>query len=170
MRNFDRTVMYSCGITGRRSRTPVFAAHTSARSWTRPSARSRYHHVEFDRLDATRTQSHTLLALVHRGESTRFGREHDFRRIRTPDDFRRLVPLTTTADLWRERWEPALPHLNGATWPGAIALTGSPASPLPSTAELLEVTCACLSHSPLHGSRRPAGSAAAFGPAAVSGR
>src|SRR5205814_10308954 len=42
--------------------------------------------------------------------------DHDFRRIRTADDYRRLVPLTTRAELWRAYWEPALPHFAGATW------------------------------------------------------
>lgn len=50
------------------------------------------------------------------------------------------MPLTTAAELWRDRWEPALPHLNGATWPGAIALKGSPTAPLPCTTELLDAS------------------------------
>ncbi len=103
-------------------------------------AHCRYHHAHFDRLNTARSQAHTLTALVHRAQSTRFGREHDFRRIRTAEDFRRLVPLTTAAELWRDRWEPALPHLNGATWPGAIALKGSPTAPLPCTTELLDAS------------------------------
>ncbi len=58
-----------------------------------------------------------LLGLLNEARNTRFGVEHDFRRIHTVEDYRRLVPLTTRVDLWRDYWEPALPHVAGATWP-----------------------------------------------------
>jgi hypothetical protein len=48
-----------------------------------------------------------LLGLVHRALATRFGRDHDFRRIRTIGDYRRLVPLYSRAELWREYWQQA---------------------------------------------------------------
>jgi hypothetical protein len=67
--------------------------------------------VRFDRLRPERTQLRTLLGLVHRARATAFGREHDFDRIRSPGDFRRLVPLRTPAELAREYPEP------GQTWP-----------------------------------------------------
>src|SRR5437660_5209160 len=76
--------------------------------------------VELDRQSLARCQSRTLLGLVHKGHSTRFGRDHDFRRIRNAEDFQRLVPLRTPAELWREYWQPAFPNLGGATWPGPI--------------------------------------------------
>ena len=49
--------------------------------------------VEFDREDPVRSQTRILRGLVHQAHSTPFGRDHDFRRIRSPADFRRLVPL-----------------------------------------------------------------------------
>ena len=49
--------------------------------------------VEFDRQDPIRSQTRILRGLVHRAHATPFGRDHDFRRIRTPADFCRLVPL-----------------------------------------------------------------------------
>jgi hypothetical protein len=36
------------------------------------------------------------------------------------NDFQRLVPLRTPAQLWRDYWQPAFPNLAGATWPGPI--------------------------------------------------
>jgi hypothetical protein len=51
-----------------------------------------------DRIDPARAQVCTLLGLVHQARHTRFGREHDFHRIRTPEDFRRLVPLRNLAE------------------------------------------------------------------------
>jgi hypothetical protein len=48
-----------------------------------------------------RASVRTLLGLVHRAQKTRFGIEHDFRRIRTAADFRRLVPLRTPEELGR---------------------------------------------------------------------
>jgi hypothetical protein len=64
-----------------------------------------------------RAQLRTLLGLVHRAQKTRFGRDHDFRRIRTAADFRRLVPVRTPAELCRAYGPPAFPNLAGVTWP-----------------------------------------------------
>src|SRR6516162_5201234 len=63
--------------------------------------------VELDHLSVSRCQKRILLGLVHQAHTTRFGRAHDFRRIRNPADFRRLVPLRTPAALWEEYWQPA---------------------------------------------------------------
>ena len=54
--------------------------------------------ARLDREDAVRRQTRTLLTLVHRSRLTPFGRDHDFGRIRTAQDFRRLVPLERIAD------------------------------------------------------------------------
>jgi hypothetical protein len=83
--------------------------------------RARRHIAALDHLDTGRSQLRTLRGLVHCGHMTRFGRDHDFCRIRTADDFRRLVPLRTPADFWRDYWQPAFPDLGGTTWPGPIA-------------------------------------------------
>jgi hypothetical protein len=76
--------------------------------------------VGLDHQSVARCQNRTLLGLVHKAHTTRFGRDHDFRRIRSAGDFRRLVPLRTAAQLWREYWQPAYPDLAGVTWPGPI--------------------------------------------------
>jgi hypothetical protein len=81
-------------------------------------AAGRCHLARFDRQAPARCQSRILLGLLHQARNTRFGREHDFRRIRSVEDFRRLVPLCTRADLWGQYWQPVYPHLAGATWPG----------------------------------------------------
>jgi len=62
----------------------------------RSAARRRL--VELDHLSPARCQALTLRGLVHQAGATTFGRDHDFRRIRTADDFRRLVPLSTGGD------------------------------------------------------------------------
>ncbi len=82
--------------------------------------RARRHVAALDHLDAARSQLRTLRGLVHLGHTTRFGRDHDFRRIRSAEDFRRLVPLRTLGDFWRDYWQPVLPDLAGASWPGPI--------------------------------------------------
>src|SRR5947209_15669264 len=91
-----------------------------------------------------RAQVCTLLGLVHRARGTRFGREHDFHRVRTPDDFRRLVPLRSAAALWQQYGVPSLPALGGAAWPGPISYLatcdvapGRPSPPLPVSRELV---------------------------------
>jgi GH3 auxin-responsive promoter len=82
--------------------------------------RSRYELTHLDRQAPGRDQVRTLLGLLHQARATRFGREHDFGRIRTVEDFRRLVPVRTPAELWRGYWQPAFPHLGGVTWPGPL--------------------------------------------------
>ena len=81
-------------------------------------AGGRRHLARFDGLAPARCQTRILLGLLHQAQSTQFGRERDFRRIRTVADYRRLVPLCTRAELWRDYWQPVYPHLAGATWPG----------------------------------------------------
>jgi hypothetical protein len=83
-------------------------------------AGSRRHFLRFDQDSPGRCQTRILLGLVHRAQKTRFGRDHDFRRIRTVGDFRRLVPLCTPNDLWRAYWQPVFPCLDGATWIGPL--------------------------------------------------
>jgi hypothetical protein len=82
--------------------------------------RARRHLAHLEQLPAARAQERTLIDLVRRARLTRFGREHDFSRIRSVEDFRRLVPLRRPADLWQTYWQPAYPNLTGATWPGPV--------------------------------------------------
>jgi hypothetical protein len=86
-------------------------------------ARSRIHLARLDRLQASRCQLNTLLGLVHRAQITEFGRQHDFRRIRTEADYRRLVPVTTSALLGRDPSDPAFLASQRAAWRTALALT-----------------------------------------------
>lgn len=77
-------------------------------------ARCRRSLGRFERLDSFQSQIRCLLGLTHAAHNTAFGREHDFRRIRGVDDFRRLVPLRTMAELQR--------LANAAQAPGADAV------------------------------------------------
>jgi hypothetical protein len=83
--------------------------------------RARRRAAELDTLAVARCQKRILRGLVHQARTTSFGRAHDFRRIRTTDDFQRLVPLSTPAGLRRDYWEPSFPQLAGTTWPGPLA-------------------------------------------------
>jgi hypothetical protein len=80
-------------------------------------ARNRRLLTRFEQIDPGRAQLRVLLGLLNQARNTKFGIDHDFRRIRSAADYRRLVPLTMRTDLWRDYWEPALPNLGGATWP-----------------------------------------------------
>ncbi|HEV8059112.1 MAG TPA: GH3 auxin-responsive promoter family protein [Gemmataceae bacterium] len=93
--------------------------------------RARRRFAELDHQSIARSQNRAMLGLVHKAGTTRFGRDHDFRRIRDAADFRRLVPLRTPAELWREYWQPAFPNLGGATWPGPINYVAVSASNQP---------------------------------------
>ena len=92
--------------------------------------------ARFDREDAVRRQTRTLLTLVHRSRLTPFGRDHDFERIRTAQDFRRLVPLERIADrpalradlaLWSHRYALEVALALVPTQPASICWLGDDA-------------------------------------------
>jgi hypothetical protein len=72
------------------------------------------------RLDVPRVQEQTLLELVRRAECTRFGRQHEFGRIRSVADFQRQVPVRPFENFWATYWKAAWPILENVTWPGRI--------------------------------------------------
>src|SRR5262249_50650482 len=49
-----------------------------------------------------------------------FGRDHDFARIRTVEDYQHLVPLRDYDTFWRDYWQPVFPCLQGVSWPDPI--------------------------------------------------
>jgi hypothetical protein len=107
-------------------------------------SRAKQRLTELNKQSTFRAQNRTLQGLIHNARSTRFGKDHDFARIHSARDFKRLVPLRTPAELWREYWQPAFPALAGATWPGPIPYltvcadaSGGPFPYLPVTRELL---------------------------------
>ncbi|MBO0700119.1 MAG: GH3 auxin-responsive promoter family protein, partial [Zavarzinella sp.] len=83
----------------------------------------RYAHrrtAALDQLDVPATQGHTLLDLVRRARTARFGRDHRFDEIRTVAEYQTVVPVRTYEDFWREYWQAAFPRLEGTTWPDFI--------------------------------------------------
>ena len=76
--------------------------------------------AQLDRLDVEQVQRHTLLRLVRRAGATRFGKDHDFGRIRTVADYQSRVPLREYEAFWESYWQPSFPSLRDATWPGAV--------------------------------------------------
>jgi hypothetical protein len=71
-------------------------------------ARGRSEIARLDRQCAARCQHRLLLGLLHEARATPFGRAHDFHRIRTEADFRRLVPLRSAAELQRIATPPSV--------------------------------------------------------------
>ena len=47
------------------------------------------------------SQSRQLMSLVRRAAETKFGRDHDFQRISSVEDFQGAVPLRRYEDMWR---------------------------------------------------------------------
>jgi len=72
-------------------------------------------------MDAAATQERQLLRLVRRAEQTRFGRDHDFARIRSVADFQRRVPLRRFEDFWRAYGQASFANFDNLSWPGRIA-------------------------------------------------
>jgi hypothetical protein len=90
------------------------AAHRLFRGYARWRVRG------LDCLPATAVQNETLLRLVQQAMPTRFGRDHDFHRIRNVADYQERVPLREYEDFWRDYWQLAFPRLGGITWAHAI--------------------------------------------------
>ncbi len=82
--------------------------------------RCRVHLAQIDKTPSGASQTKTLLGLVHLAKNTKFGLEHDFGRIRTEVDYRRLVPMTAAVVPIRSWPTPNIP-IAGSTWPAPLA-------------------------------------------------
>lgn len=104
----------------------AFLAPIADLPWVRRAADVlllRYAHnrtTALDRMDAGKVQHDTLLSLVRRARSTRFGREHDFARISSVADYQARVPVREYEYFWETYWRDNYPRLDGVTWPGFI--------------------------------------------------
>lgn len=70
-----------------------------------------------ERSDPDTEQRNALTGIVKAAATTRFGREHRFRTVRTPEEFRAAVPLRSFAQHLDEYWSARLPRIAGETWP-----------------------------------------------------
>jgi len=70
--------------------------------------------------DAVEAQRRTLLRLVGKARSTRFGRDHGFDDIRDVVDYQSRVPLRSFDDFWAEYWSESFPVLEDRTWPATM--------------------------------------------------
>src|SRR5262245_39159200 len=80
----------------------------------------RRHVTLLEAQDADRVQLRYLLGLTHDARHTPFGNDHDFVRIRTAADFRRLVPQRSRVELQRCPPSPMLRPLWLAGWRAAV--------------------------------------------------
>jgi hypothetical protein len=76
--------------------------------------------AQLDRLSATDRQRQTLMALVARARTTRFGRDHGFEHIRSIADYQERVPLRDYEAFWSEYFRGTYPSLENVTWPTRI--------------------------------------------------
>ncbi len=72
---------------------------------------------QLDQMNVPDVQERTLFKLIQRARETRFGREHDFRFLRTVADYQARVPLRDYDAFWQTYWKDAYPKLDGITWP-----------------------------------------------------
>ncbi len=64
-------------------------------------------------------QKRQLSMLLNKAQSTRFGNDYKFNRLKTVEDYQKSVPLRTYTDFCNDYWE-NFPHLSNCTWPGKI--------------------------------------------------
>jgi len=99
-------------ITGSRLvRLAVDAAFARAANWRT---------AQLDALDAGKFQEATLLRFLRKAEGTRFGKDHDFRYLRTVADYQARVPIRDYDGFWNGYWKDAYPNLDDITWPGKL--------------------------------------------------
>jgi hypothetical protein len=82
----------------------------------------RQHLARIDRPGIPRAQNHILLRLVRRATTSPFGLLHDFPRIRTLEDYQRLVPLRSPGELESVRSSLVLPPSGSGLGEGFGAL------------------------------------------------
>jgi hypothetical protein len=100
--------------------------------------------AQLDRLDIKHTQEEILEQLVNKAQQTQFGKQHDFARIRTTEDYRGRVPLRTYETLHQEYFG-SFPRMENVLWPGvppyyalSSGTTGAGTKYLPLTQEMLD--------------------------------
>ena len=70
--------------------------------------------------DAAASQAKQLTSLIQRAAQTKFGRDHEFARLRDVAGYQAAVPLRRYETMWREYWQPVFPVLDDCSWPGQI--------------------------------------------------
>src|SRR4051812_31896396 len=93
-------------------------ARVAVNAGFRGFARRRVARLEW--ADPVDLQRRTLRKLVRHARRTRFGRDHQFRSIRSVADFQDAVPLRTYEDVWKLYFRDQYPLFDDLTWPGRI--------------------------------------------------
>jgi hypothetical protein len=108
--------------------TPIFRLYARARR------------TRLSQEQATAVQSEQLLRLVFKAKDTRFGRNHDFAKIRGVADFQRAVPLRRYEHFWTEYWKEPFPVLLDVSWPGQIPFFAVSSGTTSGTSKYIPVT------------------------------
>src|SRR5262245_2166818 len=66
-----------------------------------------------DRMNAGQVQHDSLLRMVRHARDTRFGKDHDFARITSVQDYQARVPIREYEYFWTTYWKDAYPSLGG---------------------------------------------------------
>lgn len=99
-----------------------------------------------------KTQRKVFLSLIQRGRLTDWGRKHSFGSIKTIEDFRKNVPLSTYEDLypWIER---ALAGERNILWPGKVKMFAKSSGTTNARSKFIPVTKASLHEAHFRGGK-----------------
>jgi hypothetical protein len=92
------------------------------------------------RENAVAVQNAQLMALIGRAKDTRFGRDHDFAKLRSIGDFQRAVPLRRYENFWTDYWKEPFPVLDNVSWPGRIPFFAASSGTTSGTSKYIPVT------------------------------
>jgi hypothetical protein len=95
----------------------------------------------------TATQENQLLRLIRKARKTKFGREHNFSKIKSVADFQKQVPLRKYEAMWEDYWKSSFPNLENCSWPGKVPFfalssgtTSGTTKYIPYTKEIMNTT------------------------------
>lgn len=85
-------------------------------------------------------QGQQLRKLIGWARDTAFGKAHDFRRIRSVEDFQSAVPLASYEDFWKNWWQSTFPNHRNVTSPGRTGFFAVTSGTTSGTTKYIPVT------------------------------
>ncbi len=81
---------------------------------------ARYRNAYLKRQNPVDAQRKELLALLRKGATTKFGRDHGFSSLSSVEQYQKRVPLRLYEPFWNEYWKDSFPRFQGTTWPDPV--------------------------------------------------
>ncbi len=81
---------------------------------------AKYRYKQLEKKNIVETQKKILFNLLKKSSNTKFGKDHNFKSIRTLADYQKNIPLRTYDNFWNEYWKKDFPTLKNCTYKGTV--------------------------------------------------